>query len=36
MFQKISLMWVGLSKMDIALVVLGCVTIGALYAVFVI
>ena len=34
MFQKINLMWVGLSKMDIVLTVLLCVTIGALYAAF--
>lgn len=34
MFRKIGLMWVGLSKMDIALLVLGCVTVGALYAAF--
>ena len=34
MFQKISLMWVGLSKIDIVLTVLICVTIGALYAAF--
>jgi hypothetical protein len=34
MFQKISLMWVGLSKMDTVLTVLICVTIGALYAAF--
>jgi hypothetical protein len=34
MFQKIGLMWGGLSKMDIVLVVLSCVTIGAVYAAF--
>ena len=34
MFQKVSLMWVGLSKIDIALTALICVTIGALYAAF--
>ena len=34
MFQKINLMWVGLSKMDIVLTVLLCVTIGVLYAAF--
>lgn len=34
MFQKMSLMWGGLGKMDVALVVLGCVTAGALYAAF--
>ena len=34
MFQKISLMWVDLSKLDIVLMTLGCVTIGALYAAF--
>jgi hypothetical protein len=34
MFQKISLMWVGLSKIDIVLTALICVTIGALYAAF--
>ena len=34
MFQKINLMWVDLSKMDIVLTVLLCVTIGALYAAF--
>ncbi len=32
MFQKISAMWVGLSKIDIALVVMSCVAIGALSA----
>ena len=35
MFQKISLMWVHLSKMDMALMVLSCLTIGALYAAFI-
>ena len=34
MFQKISLSWIGLSKMDIVLTVLLCATIGALYAAF--
>lgn len=34
MFQKISLMWVGLSKMDIVLTLLMCVTVSALYAAF--
>ena len=34
MFQKINLMWVGLSKMDIVLTVLMCVTVSALYAAF--
>ncbi len=34
MFQKISLMWAGLSKMDIVLTLVMCVTIGALYAAF--
>jgi hypothetical protein len=34
MFQKVSLMWVGLSKMDIVLTVLLCVTISALYAAY--
>ena len=34
MLQKINFMWVGLSKMDIVLTVLLCVTIGVLYAVF--
>jgi hypothetical protein len=34
MFQKISLIWVGLSKMDILLMALSCVTIGAVYAAF--
>ncbi len=34
MFQKISLMSVGLNKMDIVLTVLICVTISALYAAF--
>ena len=34
MFQKINLMWVDLSKMDIVLTVLLCVTIGVLYAAF--
>jgi hypothetical protein len=34
MFQRISLLWVGLSKMDIALIGLSCVTAGALYAAF--
>jgi hypothetical protein len=34
MSQKISLMWVGLSKMDIVLTLLMCVTISALYAAF--
>ena len=32
MFQKMSLTSLGLSKMDILLTVLSCVTIGALYA----
>jgi hypothetical protein len=35
MFQKISLMWAGLSKMDILLITMSCVTAGALYAAFV-
>jgi hypothetical protein len=35
MFQKIGLMWVGLSRMDIVLMALSCVTVGALYAAFV-
>jgi hypothetical protein len=34
MFEKISLMWVGVSKMDILLAVLSCVTLAALYAAF--
>jgi hypothetical protein len=34
MFQKISFMWVGLSKTDIVLTLLTCVTISALYAAF--
>jgi hypothetical protein len=34
MFQKISLMWAGLSKMDILLISLSCVTAGAVYAAF--
>jgi hypothetical protein len=34
MFQKISLIWAGLSKMDIALMALSCVTAGAVYAAF--
>ena len=34
MFQKINLIRVGLSKMDIVLTVLLCVTISALYAAF--
>lgn len=34
MFAKIALMWVGLSRMDVALVVLSCVTAAALYAAF--
>lgn len=34
MFEKMSLMWVGLSKMDVVLMMLSCVTIGALYAAF--
>jgi hypothetical protein len=34
MFQRISLLWVGLSTMDIALIALSCVTAGALYAAF--
>jgi hypothetical protein len=34
MFQKINLIRVGLSKMDIVLTVLICVTISALYAAF--
>lgn len=34
MFQKMSLMWVGLSKTDVVLMMLSCVTIGALYAAF--
>jgi hypothetical protein len=34
MFQRISLMWVGLSKMDIVLTLVMCVTISALYAAF--
>lgn len=34
MFQKMSLMWVGLGKMDVVLIMLSCVTIGALYAAF--
>ena len=35
MFQKISTKGVDLSKIDIVLTVLSCVTIGALYAAFV-
>jgi hypothetical protein len=34
MFQKINLIRVGLSKMDIVLTLLMCVTISALYAAF--
>ena len=34
MFQKISLAWVGLSKVDLALMVMGGVTLCALYAAF--
>ena len=34
MFRKISLIWAGLSKMDIALMALSCVTAGAVYAAF--
>ena len=34
MFQKVSLIRVGLSKMDIVLTVLLCVTISALYAAY--
>lgn len=34
MFQKMNLMWAGLSKMDVVLMVLSCVAIGALYASF--
>ena len=34
MFQKINLIRVGLSKIDIVLTVLLCVTISALYAAF--
>jgi hypothetical protein len=34
MFDKMSLMWVGVSKMDITLAVMSCVTIAALYAAF--
>ena len=34
MFQRINLIWVGLSKIDIVLTALICVTIGALYAAF--
>jgi hypothetical protein len=34
MFEKMSLMWVDVSKMDIVLAVMSCVTIAALYAAF--
>ena len=34
MFQKVGLMWVSLSKTDIVLTLLMCVTISALYAAF--
>jgi hypothetical protein len=34
MFQKIGLMWGSLGKMDVALIVMSCVTAGALYAAF--
>ena len=35
MFQKMNTASLGLSKMDVLLMVLSCVTIGALYAAFV-
>jgi hypothetical protein len=34
MFEKMSLMWVDVGKMDIVLAVMSCVTIAALYAAF--
>jgi hypothetical protein len=34
MFQKISLIWAGLSKTDLALMALSFVTAGAVYAAF--
>jgi hypothetical protein len=34
MFRKISLIWAALSKMDVVLMVLSCVTAGAVYAAF--
>ena len=34
MLKKINLMWASQSRLDIALVVLSCVTIAALYAAF--
>ena len=34
MFEKMSLMWVDVSKMDIVLAVMSCFTIAALYAAF--
>lgn len=34
MFERINLMWAGLGKMDIVLMVLSCVAIGAVYAAF--
>ncbi len=36
MFEKMGLIWVGLSRMDILLVALSCVTAVALYAAFVV
>ena len=34
MFHKIGLIWAGLSKTDVALIALSCVTAGAVYAAF--
>lgn len=35
MFERIGALWIGLDKMDIVVTVMGCVTIAALYAAFV-
>jgi hypothetical protein len=35
MFAKMNALWIGLDKMDVVVTVMGCVTLAALYAAFV-
>jgi len=34
MLAKINALWIGLDRMDVVVTVMGCVTIAALYAAF--
>jgi hypothetical protein len=34
MFARLSALWIGLDKMDVVVTVMGCITLAALYAAF--